>query len=197
MKRFMPTLTAAALAAAASFATFAENAPDLTGTWTLEARSSDDPVRVLRGDSGSSRGGRVRGVSIFGIPVGDLPRPADDDDELDREGDLRGVEHVFEATFRLQVRQAAGTTEIRYGNQPSIAYRYGARVERDGAVASVAWQNNVLEIEHELADGTRVSERYWVEARADTLHWTARLKPRKGRALDVERIFHRVPTQEP
>jgi hypothetical protein len=50
-------------------------------------------------------------------------------------------------------------------------------------------------VEHQLADGSLVSERYWVEARSGELRWTVELTRRKGSA-DVERVFYRSPATE-
>jgi hypothetical protein len=147
----------------------------------------------FRGEPGGGFGSRVaRGVTIFGIPVGSLPRPERADDEEDLEESLRGVEHVFEATYRLSIRQEGDVTEIQYGNEPTIEYRHGVAIERDGAAARAEWQDGVLTVEHELADGARVSERYSVEPRSGDLRWTGRLKRRKESAIDIERVFFRV-----
>ena len=167
---------------------------DLTGTWTLDERSSDDPVRELSGEHGRG-GGVVSGVTIFGIPVGKLPRQESDPDDEETDP-LRGVEHVFEATYRLLVNRDGDVTEIRYGNAPTITYRDGVKTERDGATARAQWEGGVFTVEHELADGSRVTERYWVEARSDDLQWTVHLTRRKG-SVDVERDFYRTNNAEP
>lgn len=171
----------------------------LVGAWTLDRRESDDPQRMLRdGESGNGFGSRVvRGVSIFGIPVGSLPRPERTDDEEDLEEELRGVEHVFEATYRLVIRQDGDVTEIRYGNEPTIAYRDGVAVESDGAVARAEWQDGVLTVEHELADGAHVTERYSVEPRSGDLRWAVRYKRRRESAVDIERVLFRAPASAP
>jgi hypothetical protein len=54
------------------------------------------------------------------------------------------------------------------------------------------WQNDRLSVEHELANGTRVSERYWVDGRSGELNWTVRLK-RDKETVDVKRVFYRSP----
>jgi hypothetical protein len=59
------------------------------------------------------------------------------------------------------------------------------------------WQDGRLAVEYELANGTRVSERYWVDARSDELNWTARLKRDKQPTVDVKRIFYRAHTASP
>ena len=51
-------------------------------------------------------------------------------------------------------------------------------------------------VEHTLADGSHVRERYWVDARSGDLRWTVNLTRRKG-SVDVERKFYRVPDAEP
>ena len=189
----MAALLAITLAAAMAARAAADDATALAGIWTLDTRASDDPVRVLRdGDHGDGIGRRVaRGVSIFGIPVGSLPRSAGDE-PVEPDEDLRGVEHVFESTHRLSIEQQTEATQIRYGNALAIDYRGGQRVEHEGAVTTAEWQDGVLTVEHELADGTRVSERYSYHTRADELHWTVRLKRRKTSAVEIERVFYRV-----
>jgi hypothetical protein len=70
-------------------------------------------------------------------------------------------------------------------------------LERDGWTSKVEWRDGELTIEHErAADGAHVSERYWVVARADELHWTARLKRAKGETVDVKRVFYRAPADQ-
>jgi hypothetical protein len=179
-------------------AALADAAATLTGTWTLDERSSDDPLLVLRDDErGDGLGRRVaRGVSIFGIPVGNLPRSANDE-PVEPDEDLPGVEHLFESTYRLSIDRQVAVTQIRYGHAPTIDYRDGERVERDGTVASSEWQDGVLAVEHELAEGTRVSERYWYVARTEELHWTVRLKRHKAAAVNIERVFYRARTAVP
>ena len=195
MRDYVITAVAGVTIALAAQAAPTKDPAALAGTWTLDERSSDDPVRELSGEHGSG-GGVVSGVTIFGIPVGKLPRQESDPGEAEDEQALRGVEHVFEATYRLVLRRDGDVTEIRYGNAPTITYRDGVKTERDGATARAQWQDGVLTVEHELADGSRLSERYWVEARSDDLQWTAHLTRRKG-SVDVERDFYRTSDAEP
>jgi hypothetical protein len=190
---------------------FADRDTSLDGSWSLEERSSDDPAQELRsGGSGDGNGngvGRqvVRGISIFGVPVGGLALPEDqqpdeeeDDAEAAEEDALRGVSHIFATTYRLEIRQNEDVTEVRYGSGPSMIYRHPTRVEReDGSVMRVDWQDDRLSVEHELANGTRVSERYWVDARSGELNWTVRLKRDKQPTVDVKRVFYRPGTTQP
>lgn len=193
-------LTGVVLAAFLTSYAWAGGDAALTGTWTLDRRESDDPERVLRdGERGGGFGSRVaRGVSIFGIPVGSLPRPErTEKDEEHLEEAVRGIDHVFETTYRLVIRQEEGLTEIRYGTEPTLQYRHDAALERDGVVSKAKWQGGVLEIEHELANGGRATERYSIDRRSGDLHWTVCLKPRREDAVDIERVLFRAPGGAP
>jgi hypothetical protein len=194
MRKHVVTVAGLALAAFVANAAPTKDPNDLAGTWTLDEGESDDPVRVLRGERGRSRDGGVvfSGGSVFGVPVGGGPSRREENDDDLGEGELAGVEHVFEATYRVRIRREGNLTEIRYGTEPTIAYRDGVKTQRDGAVALAEWQGGVLTVKHELADGSLVSERYWVEARSGELRWTVELTRRKGSA-DVERVFYRSP----
>jgi hypothetical protein len=196
MRKYLFTVAGVALAAFVAHAAPTKDPQDVAGTWTLDEGESEDPVRVLRGERGRSRDGRVvfSGGSIFGVPVGRTPGSSDRDDESEKP-DLAGAEHVFEATYRLRIRREGNVTEILYGAQTTIAYRDGVKAERDGAAARAEWDGGVFTVEHELADGSLVSERYWVEARTGELHWTAELTSRKN-SVDVERVFYRSPASE-
>jgi len=198
----------AATAGVVDVAAAAEGDTSLAGSWTLEERGSDDPVQELRGGgSGEGNGlGKqvVRGISIFGVPVGGLALPEDQDAGDNKDEDdasdsaLRGVEHIFESTFRMTIAQNEDVTEIRYGSGPSMIYRHPTRIEReDGSVMRADWQNERLAVEHELANGARVSERYWVDARSGELNWTVRLKRDGQSTVDVKRVFYRTRTSEP
>ena len=196
---------------AAGASVLAQSGTSLDGAWTLEERSSDDPVQELRGsESGGGDGNGVgkqvvRGISIFGVPVGGLALPDDqqpDEEENDAEAAeedaLRGVSHIFATTYRLEIRQNEDVTEVRYGSGPSMIYRHPTRVEReDGSVLRADWQNDRLSVEHELANGARVSERYWVDGRSGELTWTVRLKRADEPTVDVKRVFYRARTTEP
>jgi hypothetical protein len=180
----------------------AESTDSLSGTWSLDDRSSDDPVAEIDGKHGDGVGRRiVRSVNVFGIPVGSLPLPGDDEEEepLTPEQVAGALAYVFEATYRLRIAQDDETTQIRYGNAPAISYRASQTLQRDGWTSKAEWRDGELTIEHErAADGAHVSERYWLEARTDELHWTARFKRAKSRtvesrAVDVKRVFYRAP----
>jgi hypothetical protein len=193
MRKHIVTLIGLALAALVAHAAPSWNQNEIMGTWTLDEGASEDPVRVLRGERGRGGNRRIVGsATIFGIPIGGKgPREEEEEPE---EIDLGGAEHVFQAKFRLRIRREGNVTEIRYGNEPTIAYRDGVKSERDGTVAQAEWQDGTFTVEHRLPDGSVVSERYSVDAR-DELHWTAELTRRKG-SFEVARVFYRSPAGE-
>jgi hypothetical protein len=203
MRKTVEWLTLALLSAAGPVAA-ADSGASLAGTWLLEDRSSDDPVEELLGRQGEGLGSRIaRSVNVFGIPVGSLPLPEGDDEDENElqtpEQVVGALAYVFEATYRLRIAQSAEATEIRYGNTPPLSYRVPtATLQRNGWTSKAEWRDGELTVEHErAADGAHISERYWVEERADELHWTARLKrPKKKGTVDVERVFYRLPSAQ-
>jgi hypothetical protein len=192
-------LAVALMMMAAGHIVAAESDDSLAGTWSLDDRSSDDPIDEIDGKHGNGLGRRlVKSVNVFGIPVGSLPLPGDEEEEEDplTPAQIVGASlaYVFEATYRLRITQNDSATEIRYGNAPPSIYRTPASFQHDGWTSKVEWRDGELTIEHERpADGAHISERYWVEARADELYWTVRMKrPKKGN-VDVKRVFYRAP----
>jgi hypothetical protein len=136
--------------------------------------------------------------------VGSLPFPDGEGEEepLTPEQVAGALAYVFEATYRLRIAQDGETTEIRYGNAQGVSYRSSTTLERNGWTSKAEWRGGELTIEHErAADGARVSERYWVEPRADQLHWTAQFRRPKSRTMesrsvDVKRVFYRAPSDQ-
>jgi hypothetical protein len=190
-----------ALLLLAGHAAAADSGPSLAGTWSLDDRSSDDPVDEIAGKHGNGLGRQiVRSVNVFGIPVGSLPLPGDDEekeDPLTPQQVVGALAYVFEATYRLRITQNDTAIEIRYGNAPTISYLTPANFQHDGWTSKVEWRDGALTIEHERpSDGAHVSERYWVEARADELHWTAQFKRAKSKTIDVKRVFYRAPLNQ-
>ena len=170
----------------------------LAGTWSLDDRSSDDPVHKIGGRRDGNGLGRqiIRSVNVFGIPVGSvIPGEGEEkEDPLTPQQVAGALAYVFEATYRLQVTQNETGMEIRYGNAPTVSYRPSTTFERSGWTSQVELRNGELTIEHERgADGAHVSERYWVETRTDELHWTAQFKRAKSGTVNVKRVFYRAP----
>lgn len=192
---------AVALLVVAGEVAAAESADSLAGTWSLEERSSDDPVHELEGSHSGLARRIAQSVNVLGIPVGSLPLPGDEDEEEEElsPGDVLGaLGYVFEATYRLRIAQSDTAIQLRYGNAPAISYLTPQTFEHDSWTSKVEWRDGKLTIEHErVADGARVSERYWIEERAEELHWTASLKrPKKKGTVDVKRVFYRAPSTD-
>jgi hypothetical protein len=192
---------AVALLLVAGHVAAAQSADSLAGTWSLEEGSSDDPVRELEGNHGGLARRIAQSVNVFGIPVGSLPLPGDGEEEEEplSPGQVLGaLGYILEATYRLRIAQSDTAIQLRYGNAPAISYLIPQNFEHDGWTSKVEWRDGELTIEHDRpADGAHVSERYWVEARADELHWTTQLKrPKKRGTVDVKRVFYRAPSTE-
>jgi hypothetical protein len=193
-------LAVALLISASGHVAAAGSADALAGTWSLDDRSSDDPVDEIGGKHGNGLGKQiVRSVNVFGIPVGSvLPgEEQEKEDPLTPQQVAGALAYVFEATYRLRITQNDTATVIRYGNAPTISYLTPATFQHDGWTTKVERRGSELTIEHERpSDGAHVSERYWVEARADELHWTAQFKRAKSKTVDVKRVFYRAPTDQ-
>ena len=189
-----------ALLLIAGHAAAADSSHSLAGTWSLDDRSSDDPVVEIGGKHGNGLGRQiVRSVNVFGFPVGAvLPdEEQEKEDPLTPQQVVGALAYVFEATYKLRITQTDATTEIHYGNAPTMIYRTPATFQHDGWTSKVEWHNGELTIEHERpSDGAHVSERYWVVARADELHWTAQFKRAKSGTVDVKRVFYRAPADQ-
>jgi hypothetical protein len=196
-------LATALLMSVAGQAAAADSGDSLAGTWSLDDRSSDDPVDEIQGGRhGDGLAKRiVRSVNVFGIPVGSLPLPGDGEEEeepLSPAQVVGALAYVFEATYRLRIAQNDAATQIVYGNAPTISYLTPSTFQHDGWTSKVEWRDGELTIEHERpSDGALVSERYWIESRANELHWTAQFKRAKKKGtVDVKRVFYRAPTDQ-
>lgn len=164
---------------------------ELAGVWILDPALSDDAVTVIRngGRRGDGFGRDVArgGVGVFGIPPSSLPPRASGAPAERYPGAGAVIEHVK----RLVVEISDEAVVLEYGNAVRRAYRPGALEREGGATRLARWSEGAFEIEHELANGASITERYEYEARAAELHWTARFKPPKGSGFDIERVFYR------
>jgi len=178
----------------------ADSPKSLAGTWSLDDRSSDNPVDEIGGKHGNGLGKQiVRSVNVFGFPVGAVipDESQGKEDPLTPQQVVGALAYVFESTYRLRITQNDTATVIRYGNAPTISYLTPANFQHDGWTSKVELRDGALTIEHDRpSDGAHVSERYWIESRADELHWTAQLKPRKGKTVDVRRVYYRAPVDQ-
>jgi hypothetical protein len=169
--------------------------PDLTGTWVLDKPHSDDPARPR--EERSSRGGGsgvarqvVRGISVFGIPVGSLPVPAGHEAEPLEADDLPGAEQALSEVTHIRILQESSATEFDYGGALTATYQHGRVSQNPDGTVRAAWNGDVFEVVHELESGTKVTETYLLDA-AQVLHWLVRLKQKKADAVVVERVFRR------
>ena len=201
MKTRVVGLLALALLSLTVHVAAADSGKSLAGTWSLDDRSSDDPVDEIGGKHGNGLGRQiVRSVNVFGIPVGSVIPDGENgekEDPLTPQQVAGALAYVFEATYKLRITQNDTATAIRYGNAPTISYLTPANFEHDGWTSKVELHDGALTIEHErAADGAHVSERYWIEPRADELHWTATFKRHKSNTVDVKRVFYRAPANQ-
>jgi hypothetical protein len=200
INKTVQSLAVALLLSAGGHAAVADSGKSLAGTWSLDDRSSDDPVDEIGGKHGNGLGRQiVRSVNVFGFPVGAvLPdEKQEKEDPLTPQQVVGALAYVFEATYKLRITQNDGTTEIHYGNSPTMIYRPSATSQDGGWTSTVEWHNGALTIEHDRpSDGAHVSERYWVVAKADELHWTAQFKRAKTGTIDVKRVYYRAPTDQ-
>jgi hypothetical protein len=194
------TRSRAALFVLASL-TFAASAqpggpPDLTGAWAIVKSQSDNPARPRTEDS-SKKGGSgvarqvVRGINIFGIPVGSLPVPVKREPEpLDVDA-LAGAEQLLSEVTEIRILQEGSATELDYGGAMSATYRHGIRAQDGDRTVHAAWNGDVFEVVHELEGDARVDETYLLDGAGD-LHWTVRLKQRRAETRVIERVFTRA-----
>jgi hypothetical protein len=185
-------IAALALAGAAA----AADPPDLTGTWSLEKRRSDNPARP-RTEESKKKGGSgaakqvARGISVFGIPVGSLPLPSKREPEPLAVDDLAGAEQLMSEVLQIRILQEPGAVEFDYGGAMSATYELGARA-RDGERTVVAsWNHDMLEVVRELDHDARVTETYLLDGAGD-LVWTVRLEQKRAEPRVIERIFTRA-----
>jgi hypothetical protein len=167
---------------------------DLTGTWILQKRASDNPARP-RTETATKKGGGVarevvRGISVFGIPVGSLPLPAKHEPEPLDVDDLAGAEQLLSQVVRIKILLESAAAEFDYGESMSATYVYGARTQNGDRAVHAAWDHDVLEVVHEIEGGARVTETYLLDAAGD-LRWTVRFEQKRAETRVVERVFTR------
>jgi hypothetical protein len=169
--------------------------PNLTGTWALDKPHSDNPAHPREQSSSHSGGsgiGRsvIKGINVFGIPVGSLPLPTGHEPEPLDADDLPGAEQALSIVTQIRILQEASATEFDYGGPLTATYEHGRRSEdRDGSVRA-GWNGDVFEVVHEYENGTTVTETYLLDG-ADDLHWLVRLKQKKADPVVVERVYSR------
>jgi hypothetical protein len=185
------SITSAALPAPALSA----EPPDLNGTWVLEPLQSQDPAEVLSEAGGASSQGAgqavkrvLRGINIFGVPVGSLPLPSKQEEEPD-DDELAYLERLLAAT-ELGILQESSATEFDYKPGDFATYGHGIEVETDMASVVADWRNEIFEISHDLSTGTKILESFVLEP-TGALRWTVQIKRKREQAVDIMRVFTR------
>jgi hypothetical protein len=185
-----------AVAVIAVGAAQAASRPDLTGTWELDASRSDDPLLAQKehessgGGSGAARR-VINGISVFGVPVGQLPFPAKEAAEPLEPDDLPGAEQVLSTVTRIRILQEESATEFDYGGAWTAAYTHEGRAQDADEAVSANWHGSDFEVVHHFDDGTKVTETYHVGATGQELHWVVRLKRKGADEIAIERVFER------
>lgn len=203
MKSFITNVWTVSLPAALSLlvlSTFSASAqpadrPDLTGTWVIEKRQSDNPARP-RTETPEKKGGSgiarevVRGIRVFGIPVGSLPLPSKHEPEPLDVDDLAGAEQLLSQVPRIRILQESTAAEFDYGDSMSATYEYGVRTQDGDRAVRAAWDHDMLQVVHEIEGGARVTETYLLDGAGD-LRWTVRFEQKRAETRVVERVFTR------
>jgi hypothetical protein len=172
----------------------AASRPDLTGTWELDASRSDDPMVAQKEHESSGGPGMARrvmnGVSVFGVPVGQLPLPSKGETEPLGPDDLPGAEQVLSTVKSMRILQEESATEFDYGGWTAAYSHEGHTLEGDRTV-SASWHGNDFEVVHRFDDGTKVTETYYVGATGQDLHWVVRLDQKGADEIQSERVYER------
>jgi len=171
--------------------------PDFTGTWVLDKPHSDSPARP-RTENESKKGAGsglakqvVRGVNIFGIPVGSLPLPAKHEPEpLDVDA-LSGAEQLLSEVTQIRILQEPSAAEFDYGGPLTATYVYGAKSQDGDRTVRASWNHDVFEVVHEIEGGARVKETYLLDGAGD-LVWTVRIEQKHAETRVIERVFMRA-----
>lgn len=182
--------------AALTWPAFPAELPNLSGTWSLAPSQSQDPNEVL-GDAaeaksqgaGQSVKRVLRGINIFGVPVGSLPLPEREKEPDDDEADY--LDRLLTAT-ELEILQESSATDIDYKPGATATYPHGVEVETDVAKIVANWRNDVFEISHDLWNGTKITETYVVEP-TGSLRWTVEIERKRAKPIAIMRVFTRKP----
>ena len=186
--------------AAASGIAAAAGEPELSGNWVIDESRSDQPHEVL--DDAMRRGsgglGRVRtGVSIFGIPVGDVVDLAKDGDaQTQREEEPREDvhRHVSDAIDALVIVQDVDTMRIDYDGIHTFLYRNGATMSDGDATIRADWRGGFYVVEREPTGRAKVVEEFRLE-RGDRLYWSVSTELESGKNVEIRRVYDRADTR--
>lgn len=173
--------------------------PDLSGVWTLNASLSDNPqdaIESVAETGGKKRGifGRIAGnvgVSVGGIPVGNLPLPSGKTPKEEQEEPVTADRNIVAPVSVLQIVQDNNSVEVQYGNNKIWMYQNGEVVHRDGKKVLAKWKRKSYLVEILTESGTEETERFEID-RAGRLHWTLTVDPKKGKRQTYTRVYDPV-----
>jgi len=200
MNRSLPSLALGALALLATFSTevAADDRTDLTGTWVIDTSISDDPGQALRDARESSSNGSgslarmARGISVFGIPIGSLPLPGGGSrSEADDAEAIVDVDYLLANVSEIRVLQQAKATQFEYGQNELVSYEHGVSGETEHGTVLADWDRHGFTVEHDLENGTRVTETYVLDPATDRLHWDVSVRRKKAKAIEISRVYDR------
>lgn len=171
---------------------------DLSGRWVIDQGASDEPREVLDAAMRRRTGGpgRVRaGVSIFGIPVGDVVEAATGD----RGGAPSGGEapredlhrHVTDAIDALDILQSPDTVRVDYDGIHTYIYRNGVELSDREATLHAGWRRGAYVVEREWPDRAQVTEAFRLDG--DRLRWTVSTELESGKNVTIRRVYDRAP----
>ena len=102
----------------------------------------------------------IKGINVFGIPVGSLPLPTGHEPEPLRRTTYPGAEQALSVVPQIRILQEASADQFDYGGPRTATYEHRPPSEdRDGSVRA-GWNGDVFEVVHEYENGTTVTETY-------------------------------------
>lgn len=196
-----PLAAAVLLSACAVVPRLAASQPavgSLTGHWTLDADASDDPGEKLESITEASRETRRQsrvsaGVSVFGIPLGDV---TDLMPERDRGGESGQdpPRQVTDSIDELDIVQSDDAVRVDYDGLGTFLYRNAVEMsDADGSVHA-QWRRGRYIVERQITNGPLVTEEFRLDSRdAERLYWVVTLKFESRRDISITRVFDRAP----
>jgi hypothetical protein len=175
---------------------------NLTGEWMIDEASSDDPAAELESITQASRekrsGSRVSaGVSVFGIPVGDITDLLPERDRSANAG-ADPPRHVTDATDALDILQSTDSVRVDYDGLGTYLYRNGETMSDNDASVHADWRRGRYVVERQIPNGPLVTEEFRLDSHdASRLYWVVTVKLSSGRNISITRVYDRVTADSP
>ena len=189
----------------------ADETPDLTGRWQLNADRSEDARKKLAEAQEDRRGrGGIGGLGpigpgprgggpLGGGPMGGRPtrgRPPDRDRIPDDGTRVAGpLREALDPPKVLVIAQTEGEVTFDTGGDSLLRLRPGGRkVKREGGAVELRarWKDGELIVEAEHEDGRKAETSYRVTSDRQELHVTTRVEMPDGDELVLHRIYDTV-----